>query len=103
MNKDTASRSHSETVVQLLQEDPELATIYLNTAIEESHLPGGEQALLNALRYIAEAQGMAKVAEQAGLPRESLYRALGPKGNPTFKTFLAILKASGIQMSFQKS
>ena len=43
MNTDKASRSHSETVVQLLQEDPELATIYLNTAIEESHLPGGEK------------------------------------------------------------
>ena len=103
MKADKTSISHGEIVVQLLQEDPELATIYLNTAIEESHLPGGVQALLNALRYIAEAQGMATVADRAGMPRESLYRALGPKGNPTFTTFLAILKASGIQMSFQKS
>ena len=95
--------THDEVVVDMLTADPEMADVYLATALEEANLPGGQFALLAALRHIAEAQGMATVAERAGLPRESLYRALGPKGNPTFKTFLAILKASGIQMSFHKS
>jgi probable addiction module antidote protein len=39
---------------------------------------------------------MANVAEKAGMPRELLYRALGPGGNPTIKTFLAVLNASGL-------
>jgi probable addiction module antidote protein len=42
---------------------------------------------------------MSAVAERAGMPRESLYRALGPKGNPTVKTLLAILRASGLHLS----
>lgn len=39
------------------------------------------------------------MAEKAGMPRESLYRALGPRGNPTIKTLLAELNASGHHLS----
>ena len=42
---------------------------------------------------------MSTIAQRAGIPRESLYRALGPKGNPTVKTLLAVLGASGLQLS----
>ena len=46
------------------------------TALEEANLPGGQFALLAALRHIAEAQGMVAVVVKACLPRESLYRPL---------------------------
>ena len=59
----------------------------------------GTPALRAALRHVAEAQGMAAVAERAGIPRESLYRALGPKGNPTVKTLLAVLSAAGLHLA----
>ena len=49
-------RVHKDIVVELLFEDPELVEIYLETALEESHLPGGQEALVNAREYIAEAQ-----------------------------------------------
>lgn len=49
-------RAHKEVVVELLCEDPELAEIYLETALEESNLPGGQQALVNARAYVAEAE-----------------------------------------------
>ena len=53
-----------------------------------------------ALRDIATAYGgLAKVAAEAGLSRESLYRSLSPKGNPTLKTLLAVLKAVGLRLS----
>jgi probable addiction module antidote protein len=53
-----------------------------------------------ALRAIAEAYGgLAAVAAQAGISRESLYRSLSPKGNPTLKTLLAVLKAMGLRLS----
>ncbi len=98
-----ASRSHDETVVEMLKADPEMADVYLATALEEVNLPGGQFALLAVLRHIAEAQGMASVAEKAGMPRESLYRALSPRGNPTIKTLLAVLAASGLQLGVTRT
>ena len=93
------SRSHEAAVVELLKADPDFANEYLAAAFEESDEPGGQAALLAALRHVAEAQGMAAVAERAGIPRESLYRALGPKGNPTVKTLLAVLSAAGLHLA----
>ena len=97
-----AAQPHDETVAELLKADPDLADIYLATALEEAGLPGGQAALLAALRHIAEAQGMAAVAARAGLPRESLYRALGPKGNPTIKTLLAVISAAGLHLAVSR-
>ena len=94
-----ASRPHNEAVVEMLKADPEFANAYLAVALEEADQPGGQQTLLSALRHIAEAQGMSAVAERAGMPRESLYRALGPRGNPTIKTLLAVLQAAGLHLS----
>lgn len=76
------NRPHDAAVVELLKADLDFANEYLAAALEEADEPGGQPALLAALRHVAEAQGMAAVAERAGIPRESLYRALGPKGNP---------------------
>lgn len=79
------------------------ACMYLEAAMDESTLPGGQPALLSALRHVAEAQGMAAVAERAGMPRETLYRALSPTGNPTVKTLLAVLQAAGLRLSVARS
>lgn len=101
MNK--ASRPLSEMIVELLRDDPSFANEYLDAAMEEVDQEGGPQALLSALRNVAEAQGMAVVAERAGIPRESLYRALSPKGNPTIKTLLAVIEAAGLKLGVHKS
>ena len=100
--KSPASRSHDNAVVELLKEDPEFASVYLAAALEESEQAGGQQALLAALRHVAEAQGMAAVAQRAGIPRESLYRALSPNSNPTIKTLMAVLGAAGLQLGVNK-
>jgi probable addiction module antidote protein len=97
----TASRPHDESVVELLREDPAFVDDYLRAAIEEVDMPGGQQALLKALRHVAEAQGMAQVAERAGMQRESLYRALSPNGNPTLKTLLAVLNGVGLRLAVE--
>lgn len=94
-----ASRPHDEAVVELLREDPAFADEYLAASLEAIDEPGGKEALLAALRQVAEAQGMATVAERAGIQREGLYRALSPKGNPTLKTLLAIIGAAGLRLS----
>jgi probable addiction module antidote protein len=93
-----ASRTHDITVLELLREDPALVDEFLIASMEEIGLEGGQQALLAALKLVAEAQGMSAIAERAGIPRESLYRALSPNGNPTIKTLLAILDAAGLKL-----
>ena len=94
--------SHDEAVVAMLKADPDFANEYLAAALEEAELPGGQVALLAALRHIAEAQGMSAVAARAGIPRESLYRALSPKGNPTIKTFLAVVRGAGLHLNVSR-
>ncbi|MFM8466523.1 MAG: addiction module antidote protein [Oxalobacteraceae bacterium] len=98
-----ASRAHDEAVIELLREDPSFADEYLAAAMEEVNQDGGREALLAALRHVAEAQGMAGVAERAGIPRESLYRVLSPNGNPTIKTLLAVLDAAGLKLGVHRA
>jgi probable addiction module antidote protein len=98
-----ASRPHAEAVVELLRSDPAFVDEYLQAAMEQADEAGGRESLLSALRHVAEAQGMALVAERAGIQRESLYRALSPKGNPTLKTLLAVLSAAGLRLAVEKT
>jgi probable addiction module antidote protein len=98
-----ASRSHDEAVIELLREDPSFADEYLAAAMEGANQDGGREALLAALRHVAEVQGMAAVAERAGIPRESLYRVLSPFGNPTIKTLLAVLDAAGLKLGVYRA
>lgn len=51
-----ASKPYDDVVVQMLKADPDLADVYLATALKEASLPGGQFALLAALSHIAEAQ-----------------------------------------------
>jgi probable addiction module antidote protein len=96
--KKKASISHTKAMVQELRDDPEFAAQYLRAAIEESDEPN---VLLVALRQIAEARGVAKVAKAAGIERESLYRALSRKGNPRLSTLFAVTKAIGLRLTVE--
>jgi probable addiction module antidote protein len=67
---------------------------YLEAALEEA-----DPALVAAaLGDIARAKGMTQVARDAGLGRESLYKALSPSGNPEFATILKVISALGLQL-----
>jgi probable addiction module antidote protein len=73
----------------------EAVAAYLDAAFEE-----GEPALITrALGAVARARGMTEVAREAGLSRESLYRALSPAGNPEFGTVVRVMKALGLRLS----
>ena len=91
--------SHDEAMVQSLRTDPELAVEYLKAALEADDDP---KILLMALRRIAEARGgIAQVAKRAGIERESLYRALSPRGNPRLSTLIAVAKAVGLRLTVE--
>ncbi len=67
---------------------------YLEAAFEE----GDSGVVAAALGDIARAKGMTKVARQAGLGRESLYKALSAGGNPELGTVLRVVRALGIKL-----
>ena len=67
---------------------------YLEAALEE----GDPGLVAAALGDIARAKGMTQVARDAGLGRESLYKALSPTGNPEFGTILKVVSALGLQL-----
>ena len=67
---------------------------YLEAALEE----GDSNLIAAALGDIAKAKGMSQVAREAGLGRESLYKALSPTGNPEFATILKVVAVLGLQL-----
>jgi probable addiction module antidote protein len=69
---------------------------YLDACMEEA---GDDPAFIaKALGTLARARGMTQVARDAGLSRESLYRALSGEGNPEFGTILKVVKALGLKL-----
>lgn len=75
---------------------PEEMAAYLNACFEEDT---GDGVLIRAaLNDIARAQGMTQVARDAGLGRESLYKALSSTGNPEFATIMKVMKALGLRL-----
>lgn len=91
---------YNEWEIELLRSDPEVAVEYLKVAMESLDNPEERAGSLRALRAVAEAYGgLAAVAAQAGISRESLYRSLSPKGNPTLKTLVAVLSTLGLRLT----
>jgi probable addiction module antidote protein len=84
---------------RMLKEDDEFAVEYLKAALEDTEEP---KVLLIALRRLAEARGgVARVAKAAGIERESLYRALSPRGNPRLSTLVAVTRAIGMKLTVE--
>ena len=90
------SRPYRPELLKALQ-DPAEAAEYLNAALEED----SNELFLLALRNVAEAYGMKKLAEDAQLNRESMYRMLSEQGNPQFTSLTAILRQLGLKLSVQ--
>jgi probable addiction module antidote protein len=74
---------------------PEEMAAYLDAWLEEA--PEDASGIARALGDIARAKGMTQVARDAGLSRESLYKALGENGNPSFATILKVARAIGVR------
>jgi probable addiction module antidote protein len=103
MKKLVGVGSHHDWEVEELRADREFAVGYLKAAMESLDNPEERAGALLSLRAVAEAYGgLGAVAAQAGISRESLYRALSPKGNPTLKTLVAVLKAVGLRLSVER-
>ena len=75
---------------------PQEMAAYLDAWLDEA--PEDAAGIARALGDIARAKGMSQVAKDAGLSRESLYRALSAEGNPSFATVLKVAKALGVRL-----
>lgn len=72
----------------------EMIAEYLNSVLEE----GNTSDLIIALRHVSKAIGMTKIAEETGLSRPSIYKALSDGAKPQFSTIMKVLKAVGGQI-----
>ena len=70
---------------------------YMTAALET----GDVRFIRDALETVAKAIGMAKVARQAGITREGLYKVLGPAGNPEFGTVISLLPALRLKLKLK--
>ena len=75
---------------------PEEMAAYLEACIAEAN--GDAAFIAKALGNIARAKGMAQVARDAGLSRESLYKALSGDRSPDFETILKVIRALGLTL-----
>ncbi|MDQ6958391.1 MAG: putative addiction module antidote protein [Mariprofundaceae bacterium] len=78
-------------------DSPEAISEYLTAALED----GDPDLLLAVLGDVAKAEGMSKIAKEANLGRESLYKALTPGSKPRFDTVLKVMKALNIHLNAQ--
>lgn len=73
---------------------PEDVRDYLNAALEENDM----DLTLAVIGDLARSEGMAKIAKNTGMGRESLYKSLSVGGNPSFATILKVLSAMGYKL-----
>ena len=89
----TKAKTRAWDPAEHLITDEDMAA-YLEAALQE-----GDSALIAAaLGDIARAKGMSQIARDAGLGRESLYKALSAEGNPEFATIMKVITALGLQL-----
>lgn len=88
-----AVRTNRFDTAKYLETDEDIAAF-----LDEIFDAGDPALVTEALGAIARAKGMAEIAEQSGLGRTSLYKALSENGNPEFATVMKVMKALGLNM-----
>ena len=95
-------RTFEEVTTEYYTEHPEKIEGFLQTGFEEFAKDGDAAALLIQLRIVARARGMTTVAEDVGITRRGLQKALSGDGNPRFDTITAIMRSMGYSLVPQK-
>lgn len=98
LKKAASTRTTTYDVAELLRTPEEMAA-YLDAWLDEA--PDDAAGIARALGDIARAKGMSQVAKDAGVSRESLYRALSAEGNPSLATVLKVARALGVRLHAQ--
>jgi probable addiction module antidote protein len=95
-------RSYEEVISERFNKNPEEAEAYLEAALDAFEQDNNTEALLLALRTVAEAQGgIPELARRLDMEKMTLYKALSEKGNPRLSTIGAILRGLGYRLSLE--
>ena len=96
------SSSYRESLIARLKKDPDLQTEYLKSSLEEN--ADLTEAILTALRDIAEARGFEQLASDAHLSQKSLYKILSDAkdAKPRFDTIVKLLDALGLRLTVEE-
>ena len=91
--------SYQDYLVESLHNDEEAQVEFIKASFAyNGDMP---EALLSAIRTVAEVRGFKKFAEEANLNRENLYRVLSSDGNPRLDTLFKILDVLGLRLSVE--
>ena len=81
-------------ITEYLDSEEAIAT-YLSQVLED----GDNDEFIRAIGYVAKAKGMAQIAKDTGLGRESLYKAFRPNAKPRFETVMKVMQALKLQLN----
>lgn len=97
-NGQAIAENYEDHLIESLK-DPGFAKEYINAALEDEDY----RVFLMALRDVADAFGITKLATSAGLNRENIYKMLSTKGNPRISSLIPLLRAIGLRLSTEKT
>jgi len=84
------------------RDHPEEIDDYINLIFEAYAEDGNTGALLSSLRVLSRVKGVSKIAEESGLSRKGVQKALSENGNPALSSINAIMHAMGYRLTPQK-
>lgn len=93
-----STKSYRDALLERLR-DPDEAGAYLDAALED----GDNRVFLLALRDVVDARGFTRVATEAKLNRESLYKMLSEEGNPRLSSLEALLQPFGLRLAVKSA
>ncbi len=91
-------RTLDDVTVEYFAQHPDEIEPFLNESFADYAIDGDSVALLAALRVIARVRGISSIAEEIGMTRQGLQKALSAKGNPRLDNINAIMRAMGYQL-----
>lgn len=95
------TKSHEKSLIERLKNNPDYQREYLKASIEEN--PDMPEAILSAIREIAEARGYEALAKEAGLSQKALYKILSEdkESKPRFETIAQLIQALGLRFTVE--
>lgn len=97
--RSTKYRTHAQVKEEYFTEHPEEIAGYLKGIFEDYAEDPDNGTLLSQLRVIARVKGMTAIAEDVGITRQGLQKALSEKGNPRLENINAIMQAMGYRLT----
>ena len=95
-------RTFNEVEETYFKDHPDEIDDYINLIFEEYAEDGNTGALLSSLRVLSRVKGVSKIAEESGLSRKGVQKALSENGNPALSSINAIMHAMGYRLTPQK-